>query len=282
MDINISSKQILVITDLHGNLTLLKKALDKGNKIANYESNLAVILLGDYCDNGPEIPDLLSFLSEIQLNKGKYLNMIIYPIMGNHDLACLLALDSKKFNVDITNMWWKKWNSRSMIVPSYSTPEQYGLKHKNFNSENFFKIFPKKHYDYLYNLPWYIKVNKYIFVHSGLFTNIPVEEQLNYLKMKDLSSWKYDNRKYGMPDQLTNMGKKLNNSSWNYIIVSGHSSFSDGKDFVASNHLKLHSGIQNTLKKKKKPPNFISLHAALIKTNADNLIDSPPILFEIS
>jgi hypothetical protein len=280
MDIDISSKQILIITDLHGNLTLLKKALDEGNKIANYEQNLAVILLGDYCDNGPEIPELLDFLSEIELNEGKYKNMKIYPIMGNHDLACLLALDSTKFGVD-TDIWWEKWNSTSMIIPGYSTPEQYGLKEENFNCKSFLKIFPKKHYDYLNNLPLYIKINKYIFVHSGLYTNISVDEQLHYLKQKNFSSWKYDERKYGMPDQLTNMEKNLNNPTWDNIIVSGHSRFSDGNDFVGSNHLKLHSGVQNRMNINDDPPRFKSLHAAIIKADANNLIDSPPILFDI-
>ena len=85
-----------------------------------------------------------------------------------------------------------------------------------------------------------------------------------------------------MPDQITNMEKNLNNPLSDYIIVTGHSRFSDGNDFVASNHLKLHSGVQYRVIIDNKQSHYKSLHAAIINPNANNLIDSPPILFDVS
>ena len=55
---------IMVIADLHGNLSLLKKALLRGVTRNGFIKNgLNVVLLGDLVDNGPEVPQLLEYLS---------------------------------------------------------------------------------------------------------------------------------------------------------------------------------------------------------------------------
>ena len=52
---------LLVLSDLHGNLRLLREALARGALDAG-RCDLTVVLMGDYCDNGPEIKQLLECL----------------------------------------------------------------------------------------------------------------------------------------------------------------------------------------------------------------------------
>ncbi len=53
---------LLVVSDLHGNLDLLKQALTRGVHEAGRD-DLTVVLLGDYVDNGPQIVELLEYLA---------------------------------------------------------------------------------------------------------------------------------------------------------------------------------------------------------------------------
>eukprot|EP01043_Picozoa_sp_COSAG02_P073863 COSAG02_NODE_14543_length_1261_cov_0.817556_1_plen_126_part_00 len=60
---------ILVISDPHGNLSLVREALERGVHEAG-RMDLTVVLIGDYCDNGPELPALLDFLCDVHDNGG--------------------------------------------------------------------------------------------------------------------------------------------------------------------------------------------------------------------
>ena len=73
---------ILCISDLHGNLALLKKAIGKGLHLAQ-RRDLEVILLGDHCDNGKEVPQLLEYLSQEQW-KDDFPEITLRSILGNH------------------------------------------------------------------------------------------------------------------------------------------------------------------------------------------------------
>lgn len=61
---------ILVISDPHGHLNAVKRALVEAHKRIQptIASPLEVVLIGDFCDNGPHIKALLNFLCEAQKN----------------------------------------------------------------------------------------------------------------------------------------------------------------------------------------------------------------------
>lgn len=66
---------ILVISDPHGHLDAVKRALVEARKRVGptIDSPLEVVLIGDFCDNGPHIKNLLNFLCEAQKNGKSYI-----------------------------------------------------------------------------------------------------------------------------------------------------------------------------------------------------------------
>jgi len=242
---------ILVVADVHGHLAKLIAALRSG---AEFGATTAV-LIGDFCDNGHEIAPLLDYLCDIRDNGGLFQGMQVRPILGNHDLACLLAAKPGVFHTPLdpafSARWWQRWhgfwNYRS------STPEGYGLP-ASCSLDQFRDAFPRRHLDFLEDLPWFHQEDGYIFVHAGLATGVPVETQLTFLEAKDLSQPRLSNSGfetykgmslgYGMPDQLTHKGwAETNDPAWGQIVVTGHNKYATHSNVVLSNRLGLHSGV---------------------------------------
>mmetsp|Transcript_171093 Transcript_171093/g.415896 ORF Transcript_171093/g.415896 Transcript_171093/m.415896 type:complete len:414 (-) Transcript_171093:12-1253(-) len=263
---------LLVISDPHGNLTVLKRALKRGAELAGRE-DLTVVLLGDYCDNGPEIRELLDFLADVAESGGRYGEMTLRPIIGNHDFICLLALVPGIFgSTGNANGSWERWHNFWNGWKA-GTPHSYG-SHDSVTS--FRARFPTRHRRLLEGLPWYERIDSYVFVHAGLSMRTPVEEQLRFLDAKDLSqlhssgytAWKAGAT--GMPDQITNKDWAQSNSpSWGCIVVTGHNKYSSGSDYLASHRLGLHSCACERIFDADLP-----LHCALLKRGARDLTRS--------
>jgi hypothetical protein len=84
---------IICISDTHGNLELLKKGIKRGLELSSRQGlRTDVILLGDHCDNGPQIPDLLEWLSTEQW-KLDFPHIVLRSILGNH-VSSMRALDT--------------------------------------------------------------------------------------------------------------------------------------------------------------------------------------------
>lgn len=246
-----SEYPILCISDLHGHLQLLKKAIRHGCKLAGTDF-LEVILLGDYCDNGPEIPQLLEYLS-CEHWKQEFPRIKLHAILGNHDLACVLAVNSREFNAPKNYRsngmdYWQRW-TYNWMNPGGETPLQYG---KCTTQQKFAAKFPQLHYDYLVSLPWFLELDRYIFVHAGLnkVSKQSVEEQLRFLSFKDLRDLRghtYGGGGYGMPDQLIHKGwARTNDPNWQRIVVTGHNKYAkkygdDTVDFIDSHRIGFHS-----------------------------------------
>ena len=280
-----SQEQVLVISDLHGHCNLLKIALQKGLDRAGRD-DLKVVLLGDYVDNGPEVPELLTYLAEGGI-KRDFPNVDLYCIVGNHDLACILSYNPNEFNYNGAE-WWTRW------VETYQntygrTAEQYGAT----TQSGFQRLFPRHHYDYLVSLPWYCQIGQYTFVHAGLrlSTDESVCDQLLFLDKKDisnLSNHTYGRRtRYGLPDQLCHKGwKDTNDTNWNTVVVTGHNKykpFRDYPDFVASHRIGFHSAACSL----ERPDcgHRVSLHCGLLPIAKEgesiSVFDNPPIFFGI-
>merc|ERR1712059_72013 len=90
--------------------------------------DLTAVLIGDFCDNGPEIPELLAFLCDVMSKDGKYGEIWLHPILGNHDLANLLAAKPGIFgSPNAGSAWWKKWQNFWNGWKS-GTPGGYGVR----------------------------------------------------------------------------------------------------------------------------------------------------------
>jgi ADP-ribosylglycohydrolase len=76
---------LVVIGDLHGHLDLFERLLER---IEEFDPLARIVTLGDYVDNGPQIPALLDRLIELRAARPDR----FFPILGNHDLALLRTL----------------------------------------------------------------------------------------------------------------------------------------------------------------------------------------------
>lgn len=156
---------ILAVSDLHGNIALLKKAIQRGIEISR-RPDLQVILMGDYVDNGPDVPALLEYMSTDGW-KSEFPDIEIDGIMGNHDLACLLASEPTMFNMPASYRyrgqdWWTRWIGRFQNSGG-ETHKQYGA----VSQIEFSHAFPVHHKAWLTARPWYWIEDQYLFVHAG-------------------------------------------------------------------------------------------------------------------
>jgi hypothetical protein len=239
---------------VHGNPTLLRKGIARGLALAQRD-DLEVVLLGDFCDNGPDVPTLLEYLSAEQWRQ-EFPSIFLRMILGNHDAACLLALDPSTFNANAAFThrglgWFERWH-KWFANKGWATSEQYGGA---ATREAFAANFPPAHHQFLLSLPWFVEVNQYLFVHAGLrlAEEESVESQLAFLRNKDLSDLSrhvYGGGapgKYGLPDQLTHKGwSRTNDPSWGVVVVTGHNKYADKygedcADFEGSHRIGFHS-----------------------------------------
>ena len=77
---NLNEGKVVAIADLHGNKKLLLRALDKAQQLLGTE-RIRVVTLGDYADNGPDVPGLFDALISLESDP----RFEFFPILGNHD-----------------------------------------------------------------------------------------------------------------------------------------------------------------------------------------------------
>ena len=193
----------VAVADLHGHLKQLQRLLKRlDDELGDY----LLVTLGDYVDNGPEIPGLLDFLIKLKAQRGDR----FAPIIGNHDLACLRALgwDDQPPNED----WWDRWSSRYWD-PGLGTPAQYGAT----SAQSFTAEFPKGHRDFLQALPWFHDDGTHFFVHAGLDAQ-PLQPQRDALHARILPR-----EPFYLPRQI---GEKalsvVSYAEWGRVVISGH------------------------------------------------------------
>jgi len=227
-------EKIVVIGDIHGQLTLLKSLLSEIEKKLSQKviyEDYTLVFVGDYVDRGKEIKETIQFL--IDLRKSRKDNTTIY-IIGNHDHALALYLglweepykdcfkntynDYKQkyqFEKNRGNQTENMHLQGKRYVNSYSgdtTLESYNAKD---NIELLEKM-PKDHIDFFKNLEWIYETNNYIFVHAGFDAKRSLDEQKKELINKDLSIKRVE--------QLSSRVycDELSHPDTNKTIVSGH------------------------------------------------------------
>lgn len=252
------SKYLLVITDLHGHLELLKKALLKGLGLGTLHGYAIsdVVLLGDFVDQGPCVKELLEYLSTKEyLKDPNFQHLTFHAIAGNHDLALLLSIDPSLFQVPIGATYgiapgkfatmFDKWilfqtPFREDEKRSPKTHEQYGVN----TLAEFIDVFPAHHKKFLSELRLYLIFDQYLFIHAGIRNPAEetVQEQLSFLDARsfsDLSRHTYGcGTNYGLPDQVVHKGwSKDNYPNELYVVVTGHNKYKDDRNFVASHRI---------------------------------------------
>ncbi len=138
--------RILAIGDIHGCLTALNTLLAE----VNVQPDDTLVTLGDYCDRGPDTKGVLDRL--ITLSASHHL----VALRGNHDALMLAARSdfAKAFA-------WKQ-------VGGMETLDSYGS----------LTAVPDAHWQFLETqCVDYWETETHIFVHGGVFPNLPLAEQ---------------------------------------------------------------------------------------------------------
>ena len=201
-----TNTNLLAIADLHGHPDHLDALLARA---AVDIPEHGVVTLGDYVDNGPDIPRLLDRLIQLRAERGDRFQCIL----GNHDLACLRALGFPGRRPD--PRWYRRWSG------SYwgwkggwgSTPAAYGASSAASLAEHM----PRAHQDFLRALPWFIDTGEFVFVHAGLEAG-PVTPQLEALAEKRLPA-----DPFHLPPPIREKAlAAVSDPAWDRVVVSGH------------------------------------------------------------
>jgi predicted phosphodiesterase len=197
------TQPIVAVADLHGHKMLFDALVDRLDQ--ELGADYTLVTLGDYVDNGPEIPALLDRLIELREHRGER----FVPIMGNHDLACLLSVGWK--GKTPSKAWCQRW-AQNYWNPGLGTPHAYGVR----SGEELALKMPPSHRMFLQSLPWFHESGEYVFVHAGLHSG-PVAPQLEELARQEPRPETF------LHDQLRD--KKLatvSDPGWGKVVVSGH------------------------------------------------------------
>ena len=158
------NKRIIAISDIHGNLNLFKKLLDK----VHYAKDDVLFLIGDISEKGDKSLETIRYIIELsKINE-------VHVVTGN----CDTLWEDIKYEIDdATLLRYMVFRKNSMLNEmcrelSIEVNENSDIKYiKKIISENF-----STELKWLEQLPHIIETEKFIFAHGGI-TSENLEEQ---------------------------------------------------------------------------------------------------------
>ena len=175
------------IGDIHGCARALKALIDH---IGPTEDD-ALIPLGDYVDRGPESKAVIEQLIELQTR------CQLTPLMGNHEIMMLAALES----VESLSFW--------LQCGGKATVESYGGD---------LTAIPNAHLEFLRSCLNYFETSSHIFLHANYDPELPLDEQPEKLLFWEHLAF-YDNGVHTIP------GRHFSNK----IAIVGHTPQESGE-----------------------------------------------------
>lgn len=167
----------LLISDIHGELTLFEELLEK---IQYDENQDQLVLLGDYIDRGPSSKGVLSKIAQLQKGGAQIL-------MGNHEQIMLDVFEMEnKYDWD----FWLHTAGGLATMRSYGFSEtdleQAGSLEK-FSLIPFISDEITEHLELIRHMNTIIEQDDYIFVHAGVDPKIPLQQNTtkNLLWIRD-------------------------------------------------------------------------------------------------
>lgn len=176
------TRRTLVVSDIHGNLPLLKGVLAK----AGFDGDDILIVLGDILERSEGSLDALRYVMELS---EKY---TVYTILGNCDNITLAFVDGLyQFSNDFyQKKWFGRLGEKSVLVRmahlagvSVESPADYPAARRAI-AEGF-----KPELDFLRALPHILLNDDYLFVHGGVPGEDRLEELDAYGCMKNDHFW---------------------------------------------------------------------------------------------
>ena len=161
-------RRVLVISDIHGNLPLLRGLLDK----VGLGKEDILILLGDIGERSPDSLETLRYVMEL------HRQYTVYTVMGNCDELVLNFADDAERREWFYPRIFERWGERCTLKQmarlagvSLDSPADYP-RARQVLGEQFAPEF-----DFLRSLPHILVNDDYLFVHGG----VPREEDLEGL-----------------------------------------------------------------------------------------------------
>jgi serine/threonine protein phosphatase 1 len=146
---------IYAIGDIHGNLDLLKRLMDK---LAPDLDRTQLVFMGDYIDRGPRSKGVVDYVLRLrnQAPPGQ-----VICLKGNHEAMFLNFMQGQDLELFLFNgglrtledYWGEKWEEAEEL------------------------FLPAEHRQFFETLALYYETENYIFVHGGLKPGVPLAEQ---------------------------------------------------------------------------------------------------------
>jgi hypothetical protein len=218
----------VVVSDLHGHahaFAALLASLDD-----QFGDGYRLCTLGDYVDQGPDIPLLLDLLIETKERMGDR----FVAVMGNHDLALLRALGWPGDTPD--SRWYAHWASRYWNLGG-STAAAYGAG----SASELRRRMPAAHQAFLRSLPWCHDTGTHLFVHAGMAAG-PLGPQIAALRARTLPA-----EHLFLPPQLRDKGlTRVADPTWDRVVVSAHNGGLPAGGFERPNRVVLCADTERT------------------------------------
>jgi len=160
--------RVYAIGDIHGCADLLSRARDfVATEAASGPERQYLVFMGDYVDRGPDSKGVID-----QLIEGVP-GVLSVCLRGNHDQAMLNFLSDPGY--------LQKWKA----FGGGETLRSYGVRPPDGNDDESLiktqdaltEALPPEHAAFLENLPYYVKIGRYWFVHAGFRPGMPVARQ---------------------------------------------------------------------------------------------------------
>lgn len=184
----------IVIGDTHGCFNELKDlilTLEESGEYNKYTDKL--IFLGDYIDRGDDSRLVVSYIRTLQKNNDK-----VIALMGNHEDMLLNYIDGK-------DEWWLH-NGHDATLESY-----VGF-YNQFLSD----------VEWMRNLPLYHEDEHFIYVHAGINTSKPMEEQRRDILLWTREEFIYDYKEYNKKVIFGHTPTANLNGTWKPIYTDTH------------------------------------------------------------
>ena len=161
--------RLYVIGDVHGCIGLLKSMHDKIMREIERDrvDDWRIILVGDYCDRGPDVRSTLDYLIAICAHEKR-----IIPLMGNHDQDFLEFLKRPRSNGLFARYGGNETSASYGVELDTRTPGALKLCH-----ESLVRAVPAAHRDFLSSLPLTIEFGDFFICHAGIRPNVPFDQQ---------------------------------------------------------------------------------------------------------
>lgn len=168
----LEKKMILAISDIHGNLSALKKIWDCIKPLIKYGRS-KLIMLGDYIDRGHESYECLQMAHDLQQEYGKDKVIVL---KGNHEAW---FMDFIAGNGDDWLAEDEGYKTTKTFLAEEQMKELSDLYHREEKLDYMKQTIRNNHKELLTwvnQLPLFYETDKQIFVHAGVDEDIPEEE----------------------------------------------------------------------------------------------------------